>query len=322
MVYKLTKGASVPWTLTPIYSFCATVTSFICTDGAYPESKLTYAGAESGTPYNGTSFMAGTTFAGGDTSWNSGTVYAVRFSGGAWQQQVLLPFTPSAGLQPQTGLVMDATTNVLWGTTSIGGSFDAGVAFTLTPGHHIWTSPWTEAIVYNFCWAGSNPCTDGRAPTGLVRDASGNLYGAGGGGGVGTSPGNGVVFELTNGNCSENGVAGFWCNTALYDFCSAGTCGITPGPYSDLVMDGSGNLYGTTTNGGHASTSNSGVVYELSGSTQTVLHKFCSQTVNCADGEYPQSGVILDSSGNLYGTAAWGGTSSTSGSGVVYEITP
>jgi uncharacterized repeat protein (TIGR03803 family) len=97
-------------------------------------------------------------------------------------------------------------------------------------------------------------------------------------------------------------------------FCVSGcTDGETPN--APLVMDSSGVLYGTTTVGG---ADGDGVVYELSGATETVLHSCCSQT-NCKDGEMPVAGAILDSSGDLYGTTSAGGRGS---SGTAFEISP
>ena len=95
-------------------------------------------------------------------------------------------------------------------------------------------------------------------------------------------------------------------------------------PYSDLVLDGSGTLYGMTVLGGDFG---SGTVFSLSppsgatrGWTETVLHSFSST----ADGGQPYGGVTLDSQGNLYGTAVVGGTGGScveDGCGVVWKLT-
>src|ERR1700729_554227 len=113
--------------------------------------------------------------------------------------------------------------------------------------------------------------------------------------------------------------------TVLYNFCpGGGGCSDGSGPYTGgLIADAQGNLYGTTVAGG---ANNGGIVFELSppssgvGSwTETVLYNFCSQS-SCTDGATPYSGVIFDSQGNLYGTAAGGGASV--GYGVVFELSP
>jgi hypothetical protein len=101
-------------------------------------------------------------------------------------------------------------------------------------------------------------------------------------------------------------------------------------PYGNLVFDRAGNLYGTTSEGG---TFNGGVVFQLSqesnGSwTQTVLYNFCSAGNSyCSDGWSPQSGLTIDSQGNLYGTTVYGGRpckilSYEPSCGTVFELSP
>ena len=89
-------------------------------------------------------------------------------------------------------------------------------------------------------------------------------------------------------------------------------------PNSGLILDSWGNLYGTTPGGGAY---DYGVAFELSptsaGWVETVLYNFCEDT--CPQGSSPQSALILDSDGNLYGTTAGGGTY---GSGTVFELSP
>lgn len=87
-------------------------------------------------------------------------------------------------------------------------------------------------------------------------------------------------------------------------------------------MDTSGNLYDATQYGGlGCSQSLCGTVFKLtpkSGGTwkEAILHQFES----AGDGSKPQWGLILDNSGNLYGTTYYGG--GRYGYGTVYEITP
>jgi len=104
---------------------------------------------------------------------------------------------------------------------------------------------------------------------------------------------------------------------ALYNFGDAPD-GISP--QSNLVFDSSGNLYGTTIEGGLYG---SGTVFKLTPSqgqwTETVLYSFCSQTPNCTDGGVPHAGLVFDAEGNLYGTASQRGA--TNG-GVVFELMP
>lgn len=102
--------------------------------------------------------------------------------------------------------------------------------------------------------------------------------------------------------------------TVLYNFGSGAN-----GPASGLIADSAGNFYGTTFFGG---SSGSGTVFELSpsgnGWNQTTRYIFCS-VPNCADGSGPMSNVIFNSSGNLFGTTAYGGAN---GAGVVFELSP
>jgi uncharacterized repeat protein (TIGR03803 family) len=117
----------------------------------------------------------------------------------------------------------------------------------------------------------------------------------------------------------------------LYSFCPAGgACVDGANPYSAPIADAQGNLYGTTWSGGAYG---GGTVFELSPPsspggawTEKVLYSFCSQT-NCADGAQPLGPVLLDSHGNLYGAAEFGGNPNiplcgSSGCGVVFELSP
>ncbi len=101
----------------------------------------------------------------------------------------------------------------------------------------------------------------------------------------------------------------------LYNFCPGGaSCTDGQNPYSSLVRDAAGNLYGTTQGGGAAA---GGTVFKLDISgNETVLYSFCSEA-NCVDGAYPNAGLIQDSQGNLYGTTTQGGAN---GRGTALEL--
>jgi uncharacterized repeat protein (TIGR03803 family) len=96
----------------------------------------------------------------------------------------------------------------------------------------------------------------------------------------------------------------------LYSFCAKFSCTDGSSPTSDLGMDAAGNLYGTTSGGGSAS---SGAVFELKRDAGTgkwqriMLHSFCHGGYPCADGTSPTGKLVIDSNGNLYGTASAGG---------------
>lgn len=208
-------------------------------------------------------------------------------------ENVLYTFSGGNDCAAYGSLILDPAGN-LYGTTT--GTFGSrGEVYELTNNSGVWT----ETVLYRF---GNAP--DGENPEGgLVRDASGNLYGSTSRGGANDR---GTVYKLTQGS-------GGWTETVLYSF-TGGNDGASP--EGSLVMDQAGNLYGTATFGGG---SNNGVVYELSptsgGWTQTVLYSFTGGN----DGGQPLAGPTLDPAGNLYGTASQVNTDDT---GVVYKLTP
>ncbi|HEX8816756.1 MAG TPA: choice-of-anchor tandem repeat GloVer-containing protein [Terriglobales bacterium] len=131
---------------------------------------------------------------------------------------------------------------------------------------------------------------DGDGNGGVTVDAKGNVYGA-------TLTGkynNGLIFELTPSS------DGKWSEMFLYSF-PGGDGGESP--QGKPLFDAAGNLYGVTEYGGKHKW---GTVFRLTpsakGWTHTILYNFCS-AADCDDGEEPQSGVIMDSDGNLYGAA-------------------
>jgi len=319
VAFELVKPTSgTTWTLTTLYDFCTTTSGSICTDGKEPDAGLTYVGSAGGSDYDGTSLLFGITGFGGTS--NDGAVFALQLSGGTWSQKVLHAFSgaTSDGNVPLGTLYTDGSGNI-WGTTRSGGSANRGVAYKLAPGANPWTSPWTESIVYNFCWTNVTKCPDGEDPIGVTMDGSGNLLGVADGGGSGQdTAGDGVVFKLNNGSCTEGGMATFWCNTVLYNFCPFINCHDGEQANGDIVLDGSGNIFGTTAFGGlHAG----GTVFEVSGTTETVLYSFCATGgVNCTDGTNPFAGLAIDASADLFGTTGQGGNANNAG--VLFELTP
>ena len=143
-------------------------------------------------------------------------------------------------------------------------------------------------MLYSFCSVGN--CVDGAVPqAGLIFDAEGNLYGTTSKGGA-YSYSNGTVFELN--------AAGQ--ETVLYSFCPVVGCADGSEPYSGLVRDSMGNLYGTTSQGGKE---NVGTVFKIDPAGQeTVLWSFCSE-MDCADGMYVYAGLIEDAEGWRRGQA-------------------
>jgi uncharacterized repeat protein (TIGR03803 family) len=101
-----------------------------------------------------------------------------------------------------------------------------------------------------------------------------------------------------------------WTETVIHSF-TGGSDGALP--IAGLILDASGDLYGTTANGG---ADDAGTVFKLTPTgTETVLYPFTGGS----DGAYPQAGLIADGSGNLYGTTNSGGES---GNGTVFQLTP
>jgi uncharacterized repeat protein (TIGR03803 family) len=158
--------------------------------------------------------------------------------------------------------------------------------------------------------------SDGRHPFGaLVADAEGALYGTTNSGG---QYGYGTVFKLTPSASGQT-----WTETVLYSFCQQESCDDGSYPEAGLVFDKHGALYGTTSEGGGAG---DGAVFKLtppaaSGGpwTETVLYGF----IGGDDGSDPETGLIFDNQGALYGTTTEGGYGSFSiGYGTVFKLLP
>jgi uncharacterized repeat protein (TIGR03803 family) len=186
------------------------------------------------------------------------------------------------------GLLLDSADN-LYGTTVGGGAYERGTVFELTYSSN---GSWIKHVLHDF--AGGK---DGEYPyASPIFDAAGNLYGTTRYGGA---SGNGTVFELTP---ESNGK---WTERVLFQF-TGGKDGSQP--WSGLILDSTGNLYGTTSGGGNSSDcaySSCGVVFELTPSAngdwkEKVLHAFTGK-----DGGSPLASLVFDGEGNLYGTTEW-----------------
>ncbi len=221
-----------------------------------------------------------------------GNVYELKPSNGGWIQSVLYSFTGGLdGNYPSGEIIRDQAGN-FYGVTYIGGAYGDGVVYQMVPSG----SGWTEKVLHSF-----DPASDGANPTGgLILDKSGNLYGTTTND---SSDGVGRVFMLSP-------VGGAWKSTVLHTFSK------WEEPRSSLAMDAAGNLYGTADRGGKE---RGGTIFKLTpGSGRwryTVLKEFVDP---CDKGCFPRGGVILDASGNLYGTTSGGGKY---GQGVVWKIT-
>ncbi len=206
---------------------------------------------------------------------------------------------------------MDAAGN-LYGTTYFGGGNNGvGTVFELvcSSGTSPCSGTYSEQVLYSF----SDLSGNGADPyAGLIMDTAGNLYGTTSYGG--TSINYGTAFELVCSNATAP-CSGTYSEKVLHSF-DYTSDGANP-TFAGLVIDGSGNLYGPTTNGGanrHGGTAYE-LVYSAGSYTENVLYSFTSN----ADGGYPEGGLFLDASGNLYGTTfSYGGGSNNSGT--VFEL--
>lgn len=268
--------------------------------GAWFETVLhSFAGGIDGqNPYSGLVLdpfgnLYGTTNGGG--AYGVGTVFEVkRGSSGQRTENVIHTFDVKTGSNPVGALVFDSKGD-LFGTTQGGGEFKAGVVFVL---QYSGKDVWTARAIHNF--TGGN---DGAGPYAerLIFDKAGNLYGTTLSGGENNW---GVVFQLFQGSTG-------WKEQVLYRFNGA----VEANPYSGLVMDGNGNLFGTCANGNMTTTV--GSIFKLTPSsggkyTESDLYLFTGK-----DGQFPESVLLRDKAGNLYGTTLLGGTSNM---GVVFEL--
>jgi uncharacterized repeat protein (TIGR03803 family) len=281
--------------------------------------------------------LFGTTFRDGKSC---GVVFKLRTSG---IEKPLHTFGQQ-GCEPWSVLVQDKWGN-LFGTTKEGGSFGKGIVFKLGPKGRF-------TVLHSF----GETSADGAYPvTGLIRDSWGNLYGTteyGGNTKCSTGLGGcGTIFKVTPSGketvlhrFSGRPPDGANPSTGLVEDssgnffgaieCNAGEPGCKPGVFklsSDrkltvidfrdqvrgLVLDDSGNLYGTGSGGSQNCGANGcGVVFQLDtlNDQETILYSF----QGTPDGEGPAAGVIRDSGGNLYGTTQLGGN----GWGTIFKIDP
>lgn len=232
------------------------------------------------------------------------------YNAGAQTFTVLYSFTMAGGggWEPSAGVTIDRGGN-LYGTSHGGG--EGGVAYKLTNRSGNWIL--TPLLHFD----GQDGNVPGARPT---IAADGTLYGTTLEGGSQSCDilGCGVVYHLTPPVSICSSVNCPWSVSLPWMFTFSPGQGIFPN-YGDLLFDLAGNIYGVTSDGMSAP----GAAYKLTHSggawTYSTLHLFGMGN----DGFYPLSGVVMDAVGNLYGTAAEGGSGCTGpGCGVVYELSP
>lgn len=279
IIYKISPPRGpigLTWSMAVLYRFNGT-------DGSYPQGDLTF---------DSSGYIYGTAVNGGSYSW--GLIYSLVPSNGAWTEDILYQARNDGdGQFPMGGVTFDNSGD-LYGIMAGGGRFNHGTVYQLARAG----SGWQESTVHTFTFQGN----DGAQPNGgLIKDAAGNLYGT-----TIHLPGSGgSAFELTPSG-------GTWNDDMLSGFQG----GIGLGPYDKLLMDSAGDLYGTTFADGAYGM---GSVFKLTRTSGGWSYRSLHDFTGGRDGGNPMSALVMDASGNLYGTASDGGQY---GRGVVFKIVP
>jgi uncharacterized repeat protein (TIGR03803 family) len=290
--------------------------------GADGESPTDVVPDENGDLYGTTSF-------GGDMNCSTedgagcGVVFQLRPSRArTWIYKILHTFHGgNDGAEPDSGVTFGPKhvhvpfepADGIYGVTKWGGAstlLGGGIVFHLVPVGN----SWKYRILYSF---GEWPAGGSAGP--LIFDNKGNVYGVTENGGHCC----GTIFELQPPNLQSR----FWRESDLWPFHDPGF--LSPVYKGGVVRDSSGNLYGTTDEGG--TTADFGTAFRLTRTTNTWSIGTWNETAvygfpGGAGGQSPRTGLILDGRGNAYGMTQGGGLANCSafgqpGCGVVYEIT-
>ena len=195
------------------------------------------------------------------------------------------------GGSPYGGPTLDHSGN-LYGTTYTGGTYGSGSVYRLSPNG----SSWTYDSLYSFK-AGPDGVGPGFGSLALGPD--GALFGTTEGGGY-----FGTAFAICA--CAEG-------ESQIHSF-GVGSDGAQP--IGGLVMDSTGNFYGTASLGGAYG---NGTVYEEVRSGETWTESTLYSFIGTNDGTNPASTLSLDANGNIYGTTSFGGANDV---GMVFELSP
>ena len=295
------------WTSQIIYTFEESNAATLC---GTPTSYLTF---------DSKGNLYGTCVTGGANS--EGGVYEISpptGGGTTWTEQLLHSFANNGvdGYAPaaSAGVVFDSKGN-LYGTTVYGGTNNVGTVYELSPPAS--GTEWKENILYSFSLANA----DAYNPEGaVVFDAQGNLYSTSNGGG---NPGLGTVFELS----PPATTGGKWTETIVYNFRGKDTDGSSP--IFGLTWDSKGDLWGTSFHGGPYSVNDTantdGAIFELTPAGGGTWHENVAYFfgTNLNDVYDTKSPLLIDSKGNLYGSAGGGANVCNSfGCGGIYDYTP
>jgi uncharacterized repeat protein (TIGR03803 family) len=295
------------WTERVIHSFGR------ASDGSNPQGGVTF---------DAKGNLYGTTMFGG--LYGGGTVFKLSPPSrrdAAWGETVLHSFgSGSDGFYPQAALAADHAGN-LFGTTKYGGNTSfycqSGCGIVFEVSHCAQSDASAYSIILEF-----NGTTDGATPEDpLIFDERGNLYGTTLEGATQLGSG-GTAFQLTL--PATHGSR--WTETVLYRFpryqYDAG--------YSSagLLLDGAGNLYGTSQSGGryYEGTAFKLIMPAVRGGAwkDTIVHSF-DQAHDGAT--YPFAALVFGQGDALYGTTPYGGSGSCTfgglkGCGTIFEISP
>ncbi len=257
-------------------------------------------------PFAGVTLRSGTLY--GTTNEGAkghGTVYEIMQTGSNWLMVPVYLFGSGEGY-PRARVVFGPDGHP-YGTTydrnerGFGGT---GNVFELTPLSTICRTAncfWAESVLHSFAdypTDGANPSCD------LVWDAQGNIYGTTQGGSVGPAD-RGTVFQITkSGNT--------WTETPIWSFSNADGAY----PIGGVIFDSTGNLIGTTQHGG---ANDVGVVFKLTPSGDTWTETNIYDFQGGEDGDLPFAGLVIDSSGNIYGATSNAGAG---GGGTIFELIP
>lgn len=294
------------YTYKKIYDFCS---KRACIDGVVPQAGLTVDAHDNlyGTASNGAGLPQG------------GLVFELRYQPlkKTWKYHRLHQFCSlpncADGSNPIAPPIVDVNGN-LYGVAT-GGAPGCGTVYELQP---VAKSKKPKfSLLYTFPFASG--CGNGGLSqaalsyagkaSGLAYDGTSPLYGVSPRGGAG-----GFVFSITPTGTS-------WIFTDLYDFCQKADCADGASPFTEVTVDGNGNLFGVAGGG----KKNGGVAYELSpGSgtwSETVLYAYCVPS-HCHDGASPSSALLADAAGDFFGATLLGGSRHDGCCGVLYKLTP
>jgi hypothetical protein len=228
-------------------------------------------------------------------------VYELVKTGSSYSAPIVLAsFNSSYGLLLNNGLIADAEGD-LFGTTDLGGAYGDGSVFEIVNSASGYSAPVTIAS-FNGSQNGNLAGPDAS----LISDPAGDLFGTGGAFESATETGLGSVFEIVNSSSGYSGPVEL-----------AGFNGTTDGTFPDasLLADAAGDLFGTTVYGSTAYPD--GTVFEIVKSGSTYSGPVTIAGFNGADGANPESNLISDAEGDLFGTTGTGGAY---GDGVVFEL--